>query len=171
MTKSFNYKLIGGLLVAIVAGILYTGNARAEWCEPIYGGGQNCYYNKRFDISKKVRIEGNDEWKDKVTDVEEDDVVEFKVKVKNEGEVEVDHMKMKDSLPDEMERVGGDGLTEYWEDFEPGETKTFIIRAKVNSEEYDRENFEKCVVKSDFCLMMCHSTLELILSYILDSNR
>jgi LPXTG-motif cell wall-anchored protein len=55
-------------------------------------------------------------------------------------------MKMKDSLPDEMERVGGDGLTEYWEDFEPGETKTFIIRAKVNSEEYDRENFEKCVV-------------------------
>jgi len=46
-----------------------------------------------------------------------------------------------------MERVGGSGLTEYWDDFEPGETKTFYIEAKVKEEEYDRDvDFEKCVV-------------------------
>jgi len=53
---------------------------------------------------------------------------------------------MKDSLPDELDRVGGDGLTEYWDDFEPGETKTFYIRAKVDSDEYKDDDFEKCVV-------------------------
>ncbi|KKT45657.1 MAG: hypothetical protein UW36_C0002G0044 [candidate division WWE3 bacterium GW2011_GWA2_44_16] len=72
--------------------------------------------------------------------------MEFRVKVKNEGEVEVDDMKMKDFLPKEMEKVGGSGLTEYWDSFEPGESKTFVIKAVVKDSEYDRKNFEKCVV-------------------------
>ncbi|KKS10203.1 MAG: hypothetical protein UU64_C0007G0016 [candidate division WWE3 bacterium GW2011_GWF2_41_45] len=56
-------------------------------------------------------------------------------------------MKMSDSLPDEMDRVGGSGLTEYWDDFEPGETKTFIIEAEIDSDEFDRdEAFDKCIV-------------------------
>jgi hypothetical protein len=53
---------------------------------------------------------------------------------------------MEDFLPSEIERVGGDGLTEYWEDFEPGETKTFYIDAEIDSDEFDRDNFDKCVV-------------------------
>ncbi|MBU1970184.1 LPXTG cell wall anchor domain-containing protein, partial [Patescibacteria group bacterium] len=81
-----------------------------------------------------------------VTNVEEDEIVEFRIKIKNEGEIEVDDMKMTDKLPKEMERVGGDGLTEYWDDFEPGETETFIIKAKVKDSEYDKKNFDKCVV-------------------------
>jgi hypothetical protein len=55
-------------------------------------------------------------------------------------------MKMEDFLPSEIERVDGDGLTEYWEDFEPGETKTFYIDVEIDSDEFDRENFDKCVV-------------------------
>jgi LPXTG-motif cell wall-anchored protein len=55
-------------------------------------------------------------------------------------------MKMEDELPDEMERTGGSGLTEYWDNFEPGDTKEFIIKAKVDASEYDRKNFEKCIV-------------------------
>jgi hypothetical protein len=43
-------------------------------------------------------------------------------------------------------RVGGDGLTEEWDSFEPGETKTFYIKVEVDSAEFERENFEKCVV-------------------------
>ncbi len=145
MTKSVNYKLIGALVVASSVGVLSGGVAYAG-CTSNYGGGQTCIYNKNFDIEKKVRKLGDDSWKDKVTGVDEGEVVEFKIKVKNEGEVSVDDMKMSDKLPKEMERVGGDGLTEYWDDFDAGETKTFIIKAKVKDSEYDRKNFEKCVV-------------------------
>lgn len=145
MKRSVNYKLIGALLVAGVAGVLGVNKAYAG-CEANYGGGETCIYNKNFDIEKKVRKEGDDSWKDKVTNVKEGEVVEFKIKVKNDGEVKVNDMEMIDKLPKEMERVGGDGLTEYWGDFEPGETKTFTIKAAVKDSEYDRKNFEKCVV-------------------------
>lgn len=115
-------------------------------CESTYGGGETCIYNKSFEIEKKVRIEGDNEWKDKVVDVEEGETVEFRIKVKNVGEVEVDDMKYEDFLPDEMYRTGGSGLTEYWDNFEPGETVEFKLEAKVDESEYDYENFEKCVV-------------------------
>jgi hypothetical protein len=107
-------------------------------------------YNKRFKITKEVRLEGDNDWKDKVTDVDEDDVVEFRIEIKNlsdEDAGDFDDMKMEDFLPDEMYRVGGSGLTEYWDDFDPDETKKFTIEAKVESDEYDRDvDFEKCVV-------------------------
>jgi len=146
MTKrSFNYKLIGIVLVAGVAGVLGVNKAYAG-CESNYGGGETCIYNKNFEIEKKVRKEGDDSWKDKVTNVKKGEVVEFKIKVKNGGEVEVNDMEMTDKLPKEMEKVGGSGLTEYWDDFGPSDTRTFTIKAVVKDSEYDRKNFEKCVV-------------------------
>ena len=160
MTKSVNYKLISALVVSAVSTGLFGGSQVYAGCTPNYGGGQTCIYNKNFDIEKKVRTcdadyyddhgecdkDDDEGWKDKVTDVEEGDVVEFKIKVKNDGEVDVDDMKMTDKLPKEMTRLGGDGLTEYWDDFEAGDTKKFYIYAKVDDDEFDRKNFEKCVV-------------------------
>jgi len=112
--------------------------------------GEEEEYNLRFRITKEVRIQGDTDWKDKVTDVEEDDVIEFRITIKNKSDDDADDaddLKMEDFLPDEMYRVGGSGLTEYWDDFEPGETKKFTIEAKVDSDEYDRDvEFEKCVV-------------------------
>lgn len=125
---------------------LINSNTAYAGCESNYGGGETCIYNKSFEIEKKVRIEGDNEWKDKVVDVEEDETVEFRIRVENVGEVGVDDMKYEDFLPDEMERVGGDGLTEYWDGFDPDEEVTFIIEAKVKDSEYDDEDFEKCVV-------------------------
>jgi len=119
-------------------------------CTPVYGGGEICEYNNSFKITKEVRVKGDSDWKDKVTDVKKDDVVEFRIEVKNRSDEETDsadRMKMEDFLPKEMERVGGDDLTEKWDDFEPGDTKKFTIEAKVKSGEYDREDkFDKCVV-------------------------
>jgi len=40
-------------------------------------------YNTKFKIVKEVRIAGDTEWKDKVTDVRKDDVVEFRIRIKN----------------------------------------------------------------------------------------
>lgn len=113
-----------------------------------YGGKE--VLNKSFRIEKSVRVEDehdDDDWFDKVTDVSKEDVVIFKIRIENVGEVTVDDMKYEDFLPDEMERVGGDGLTEYWDDFEPDDKRTFEIKAKVDPDEFDRdEDFEMCVV-------------------------
>jgi uncharacterized repeat protein (TIGR01451 family)/LPXTG-motif cell wall-anchored protein len=148
-------KLIKKLIVIVtpmIAGLLvagFMGNTKVyASCEPTYGGGETCIYNKSFKITKDVRvIEDNDtDFRDKVTKVKKNETVEFRIKIKNVGEVEVDNMKMTDKLPDELERVGGDGLTEYFDNFKPGETKEFKIKAVINSDEFDRENFDKCVV-------------------------
>ncbi len=150
--KNVKYKLIA--TAAVIAGLTFLSSNKVladSNCESNYGGGETCIINKRFEISKKVRIQGDDEWKSKVTDVSENDVIEFRIRIKNktdeDADIDFDNMKMSDYLPDEMYRVGGDGLTEYWDNFEPGDEKTFVIEAKVKSDEYDRdENFSKCVV-------------------------
>ncbi len=152
MKKYLTVKIIISFLVAVtLLASVDRGKVFAEYCEPIYGGGENCYYNKRFEIDKDVRLEGGDDWEeDKITDVSKDDVIEFRVKIKNRSDEEsnsFDDMKMEDFLPDELIREGGSGLTEYWDDFEPGETKTFVIKAVIDEDEFDRDdNFEKCVV-------------------------
>ncbi len=144
MNKS-KIKLIG--IFACVS-LLLTLSTKSVYADQY---GEDCdECNTRFKITKEVRIQGDTEWKDKVTDVKEGEVVEFRIKIRNKSDSPADatdDMKMEDFLPDEMFRVGGSGLTEYWNDFEPGEEKKFTIKARVESEEYDRDvEFEKCVV-------------------------
>src|SRR3989344_3873659 len=139
--------IVSALALAVVTVLKPVDKAYAD-CEQNYGGGETCVFNKSFRIEKEVRKAGDKEWKDKVTDVKKGDELEFRIKVKNVGEVSVDDMEMKDKLPDELEKlIGSAGLTEEWDDFAEGNTKEFIIRVKVNDEEFDRnDNFEKCVV-------------------------
>jgi LPXTG-motif cell wall-anchored protein len=148
-----NKKILMSVFVAVVLGLITQVETVYADCESTYGGGETCVYNKRFEIEKKVRLEGEDNWEDKVTDVSKNDIIEFRVKIKNRSDkgsedvVDFDNMKMKDILPDELTIVDDDGLTEEWDNFDPGETKEFIIKAKIVSEEFDRtDNFEKCVV-------------------------
>ena len=88
MTKNVSIKLIGSLLVVVVAGVFGASKAYAG-CTSNYGGGETCIYNKNFDLEKKVGKAGDDFWKDKVTNVKKGEIVEFKIKVKNDGEVEM----------------------------------------------------------------------------------
>lgn len=133
--------LLGALTIALLPSKVLAA------CESDGAYGQTCVYNKTFELTKKVRIEGDNTWKDKVIDVKEGETIEFRIEIKNIGEVAVDDMKMTDYLPDELERIGGDGLTEEWNDFKVDEEKKFVIKARIKSEEFDRDdNFEKCVV-------------------------
>jgi hypothetical protein len=143
--------LITLIITAVALTVSRSEVAHASSCETNYGGGETCRYNKRFQIDKDVRIEGDNEWEeDKVAGVKEGEVVEFRIKVKNlsdDGIGSFDDMEMKDVLPDELIKAGGSGLTEEWNDFDSGDTKTFIIKVKIDSKEFDRtDNFEKCVV-------------------------
>ncbi len=124
-----------------------SGSVHAKVCELTYDG-EVCIYNKAFFIEKKVRVKDQGDYEDKLI-LDNDnvaDVIEFRVRIENKGEVEVSNMKMEDFLPEEMELVEGDGLTEYWDEFEPGDTETFYIDAKIDEKEFDRDNFDKCVV-------------------------
>jgi hypothetical protein len=160
MSKNYSaYKLIIGLVVAVLITGFATASVYATECEDNYGGGETCLINKHFKITKQVRRSDSDsgDWKDKVRVDEnfvtnDDKYIEFKITIKNLSDEEADkfdfdNMKMEDFLPKEMYRVGGDGLTEYFDDFGPGETKTFKIEARVKENEFDRDdNFDKCVV-------------------------
>ena len=141
MNKSTAKKLIA---LVIFASFMFLNGASVY---ANYGGGE---VNKRFKITKQVRLEGDNSWKDKVTNVKEGEVVEFKITVENlsdEEADEFDNMKIEDFLPDELFRVGGSGLTEYWDNFGSGEEKKFTIEVKVEFNEYDRDiTFEKCIV-------------------------
>lgn len=136
------------LLLLVSVFVTSSNKVEASECSTgYYGGGEDCFKNKSFRVTKEVRVEGDNEWKDKVVDVEPDETVEFRIKVKNVGEVGVDDMKYEDFLPDELERVGGSGLTEYWDNFDPGDEVKFTIEAKIDEDEFDNDkDFEKCVV-------------------------
>lgn len=138
-------KTLKNTIVTIAAVAFLAANTGREVYADQYG---EVVKNKSFRIEKEVRVKDEGDFEDKLV-LDEDDwdeVIEFRIEIKNVGEVETDDMKMEDFLPSEMERVGGDGLTEYWDDFEPGETVTFYIDAKIDEDEFDRENFDKCVV-------------------------
>ncbi len=137
------YKKITKNLIVTVAAVAFLFNRRV-YAEQ-YG---EVVKNKAFRIEKEVRVKDEGEFEDKLVLDEEDfdKVLEFRIEVKNKGEVDVDDMKVEDFLPEEMDRVGGDGLTEYWDDFDSGDTKTFYIDAKIDEDEFDRENFDKCIV-------------------------
>ena len=137
------YKKITKNLIVTVAAVAFLFNRRV-YAEQ-YG---EVVKNKAFRIEKEVRVKDEAEFEDKLVLDEEDfdKVLEFRIEVKNKGEVDVDDMKVEDFLPEEMDRVGGDGLTEYWDDFYSGDTKTFYVDAKIDEDEFDRENFDKCIV-------------------------
>ncbi len=144
--KNITKKLILATLALVALTTVSSKKVYAD-CESNYGGGETCTYEKNFDIEKKVRIAGDSDWEDKVTGVKKGERVEFRIRVKNTGEVSTSDMEMKDSLPDELNKTGGSGLTENWDDFGEGTTKEFIIQVKVDDSEFDRTgDFEKCVV-------------------------
>lgn len=147
------YKLNKVLPLTIILGIalvLNTSNSvYADDCDPEVYGGKIC--NKSFKIEKDVRKAGSDDsFEDKVTfkNVKKGDKVEveFRIRIKNVGDLETDNMSYKDKLPSEMSKSGGSGLTEDWDNFEPGEEVKYYIKAKIDPEEFDNAVFDKCIV-------------------------
>jgi len=131
------------VIIGLMA-VLSIGNAYAS-CEDVYGGGERCIINKSFRIEKEVRIKGDSTWREKVILEDLDDIVEFRITVRNTGELEVDDVKMEDILPDELKRVGGSGLTETFDNFKPGDSEKFIIEAELTDDAKD-ENKSDCFV-------------------------
>uniref|UniRef100_A0A7C4TL46 DUF11 domain-containing protein n=1 Tax=candidate division WWE3 bacterium TaxID=2053526 RepID=A0A7C4TL46_UNCKA len=135
-------------LIASVVFLTYIGSNNVAFAGCVSDGayGQDCSYDKDFEVDKDVRFVGDKDWKDKVTNVKKGQRVEFRVTIKSESEIDVDSMKMIDLLPDELEWKSGDNLVQYWQDFSPDEEKEFVFEVIVRDSEYERGDFEKCVV-------------------------
>jgi hypothetical protein len=112
-----------------------------------YGGGEE---EKSIKIVKEVRLEGDNNYKDKVfidlTDANErTKEIYFRITITNTGD-KIDKLKMEDFLPSELKLIAGN-LTEEWNELDAGETKTFIIKASLkDSEVKEDKDYEKCVV-------------------------
>jgi uncharacterized repeat protein (TIGR01451 family)/LPXTG-motif cell wall-anchored protein len=150
MKNITNKLIVSALAIALVSFVGITKAYADSDCEQVYGGGENCNYDRKLKITKEVRIKGETSWKDKVTDVTKNDIIEFKITVKNKSDDGADkysRLKVEDFLPSEMFWVGGSRTIEFIDDFKPGDSKTFTIEAKVYAWEYDKSvQFEKCVV-------------------------
>jgi LPXTG-motif cell wall-anchored protein/uncharacterized repeat protein (TIGR01451 family) len=149
--KNITNKLIVSAFAVALVSLLGTTKVYADSnCSTQYGGGKTCESERKLKITKEVRIEGENSWKDKVTGVTKDQVVEFKITIKNKSDDGADkysRLKIEDFLPSEMYWVGGSRTIEFTDNFKPGDSKTFIVKAKVYAWEYDKSyNFEKCVV-------------------------
>jgi LPXTG-motif cell wall-anchored protein/uncharacterized repeat protein (TIGR01451 family) len=150
MKKVINKLIMSAFVIALVSFIGATKAYADSNCEAQYGGGESCDYDRKLKITKEVRVEGDNNWKDKVTGVTEDQIIEFRITIKNKSDNGADkysRLKIEDFLPSEMYWVGGSRTTEFLDDFKPGDSKSFVIKARVNAWEYDKKgNFEKCVV-------------------------
>jgi uncharacterized repeat protein (TIGR01451 family) len=144
--NKYKINLIGILATALLLLSLSTKPVFAGQ----YGDDECDDCSTRFRITKEVRVSGDSSWKDKVTNVRKGETVEFRITIKNKSGDEADEandLQTQDFLPNEMTKIGGNGLTEEFGNFHPGETKTFIITTTVKDSEYDRDvKFEKCVV-------------------------
>ena len=147
------YKLnmvLFALVIVFFMAVIMLPKAHAEDCEENYGGGETCNFEEDLEVDKKVRkydddLDDDEGFSDKVTDIEKGDIVEFKIKIKNDGD-KIKDVSVKDSLPDELKKISGDTSKEY-DELDAGETKTFRFRAQVKDSEFDRDDtFEKCVV-------------------------
>lgn len=150
MRNTINKLILSAFVISAVS---FTGITKAyadSNCKTLYGGGEHCDYDRKLKITKEVRIEGETSWKDKVTNVTKNQVVEFKITIKNKSDDGADkysRLKIEDFLPSEMYWVGGSRTVEFLDDVKPGDSETFIIKAKVYAWEYDKSyEFEKCVV-------------------------
>ena len=165
--KSNLINLILSSVTAVVMTVLVaniTSKTAFADCESNYGGGETCTYPKQFKIQKWVKLDGDNSWKDEVViDLnngnEIDKKILFKVEVKvdisnasgvDTSKIKFDEMKMKDKWPSELkflEDESESNLTEEWDNFKPGETKTFYFAAKIQGSEKNKEgDFQKCVV-------------------------
>lgn len=165
MTNTYNLKSnlikLSAVCLMAIAAVYLSPKALAS-CEPNYGGGENCIFTGSFTIEKWVRLEDDDTWRDEVVidlndDDEKDKEIEFRIKVTarltdvkgiDPDDIDFDDLKMKDSWPDELKLLDDeDELTQEWDNMKPGETKTFYLSAKIESDQKNRDgSFEKCVI-------------------------
>ena len=142
-------KKLTGIVIILISIFAFTPNVIAkEICTTQYGGGQKCENvdeNADLSIDKRVynpddrEFENHVEANDYVFSAGE--TVEFKITIKNTGDVTYKEVKLTDELPDFVEFkdfTGGDDgdyengkITWKFKDFKKGDTETVKFTVKI----------------------------------------
>lgn len=143
---------LGAVIIAL-NGTVYAQAA----CNPGPYGTRDC--TPDIEVTKKVRKEGQKTWRDIVYGVKEDQKVKFLITIKNTGKVTLYDVKVKDILPGEMYWVDKKDLDTVIKKLVPCDSvevdtgeKCEVelggdegLVAKVEDQEYDDDDFNKCV--------------------------
>lgn len=128
------------LAIGFVLGINEREAYGAE-CTPIYGGGEVCPKVAIAFIDKAVFNPFTDRFVDNMTESDmrfsPQDIVTFRLIIKNTGEVTINSVTIKDTFPNFVNFLSGIGKHENGlvtidvGDLGPGETREFILRGQV----------------------------------------
>lgn len=128
--------LLTPLMVVAGLGLL---TPKAEACY-MYGNGEP---SRQIIVDKQVKPDRWNDWKDNLSAdaylFQSDDRVDFKVRVKNTGEDDLDNVEVIDYLPDYVDYVSGpggatrDGNQVKWNagHFNPGEEKEYTLQVEI----------------------------------------
>lgn len=143
MKYKLNKKLI---ITAFVFSMILSTNTKVF---AQYGGGGG-YDSESLEITKEVKLEGDENFRDKVyvdfkNASEKDKNIIFRITVKNNGD-SIDKLKYEDFLPNSLDKVSGD-LTEEVGSLNNKESRSYEIVASIDEDDKNRDYvFEKCVV-------------------------
>jgi len=144
MKYKLNKKLI---ITAFVFSMILSTNTKVF---AQYGGGAGGYDSESLEITKEVKLEGDENFRDKVyvdfkNASEKDKNIIFRITVKNNGD-SIDKLKYEDFLPNSLDKVSGD-LTEEVGSLNNNESRSYEIVASIDEDDKNRDYvFEKCVV-------------------------
>lgn len=139
-----NIALLTAVFVITAVSMLFAQNAKAEKCVTIYGGGEKCVSeDAKLKVEKSVWNPEKKDWQDHIGSKEHkfdaNDKIQFRIRVKNTGDVEIKDINLEDHLPSFVRYKDGDGegkkddtRVEFDKfDLKPGESKEFEFTAKV----------------------------------------
>jgi len=132
------------ILICLVFVISAQKTASAETiCTSNYGGGETCVRDRDIKLDKEVRFYEKGDFEAKIEGAEVGDTVEFRITVKNDGDVDIDKLKVEDDLP---EYLSSDEDTE-WEikDLKAGEEYEITFKAEIE-EDLDLESGSNCFI-------------------------
>jgi uncharacterized repeat protein (TIGR01451 family) len=112
-------------------------------CTPIYGGGEVCP-NVQIDVDKDIARPDNGDFVENLIETDPkykaNNIIAFRIQVRNTGQTLLKDVKITDILPPELNFHSGAGRLENGKlvigagDLEVGESREFIIRTSVVSE-------------------------------------
>lgn len=108
--------------------------------------GSNSCSNSGYNLTKRVSIK-DESAKQKITGIKKGTVFKYTFTIENKTN-ETKTLKLVDSLPKELERVGGIGFTEEVTLAKNSSVKLYMEVKVKDSEFENKTNFEKCVVNT-----------------------
>lgn len=134
MLKKYFFLVGFAIILGLVSSVLPVFASVS--CTTQYGGGQTCVTTGQLLVNKRVWNPDTNQMVDNLTvndhQFKMGDEVTFSIDVKNVGDSTINNVTFTDTLPAFLTWTSGD-LNSNIDSITPGQTRTFTVKAKVNS--------------------------------------